>query len=148
MTLKLCLNLGYWGIGPQGDEAIEIVHAAERADFDSVWAAESYGSDAVSVLAYLAGKTETIQLGAAILQVPARQPAAAAMAGVTIDALSNGRFIFGFGPSGPQVSEGWYGVPYAKPWGRTREYIEVVREIVAREGRPGHEGQHHPPPPT
>jgi F420-dependent oxidoreductase-like protein len=142
MALKLGLNLGYWGIGPQGDEAVEIVRAAERAGYDSVWAAESYGSDAVSVLAYLAAKTETIQLGAAILQVPARAPAAAAMAGVTIDALSGGRFIFGFGPSGPQVSEGWYGVPYAKPWGRTREYVEIVREIVAREGRLEYEGEH------
>src|SRR3954463_4228673 len=142
MGLKLGLNLGYWGIGQQGDEVTEIVLAAERAGFDSVWAAESYGSDAVSVLAYLAAKTETIQLGAAILQVPARQPAAAAMAGVTIDALSGGRFIFGFGPSGPQVSEGWYGVPYEKPWGRTREYVEIVKQIVAREGRLEYEGKH------
>ena len=142
MSLKLGLNLGYWGIGPQGDEAVELVQAVEKAGFDSVWAAESYGSDAVSVLAYLAAKTERIQLGAAILQVPARAPAAAAMAGVTIDALSNGRFIFGFGPSGPQVSEGWYGVPYAKPWGRTREYVEIVKEIVAREGRLEHQGEH------
>jgi F420-dependent oxidoreductase-like protein len=143
MALKLGLNLGYWGIGPQGDDAVEIVQVAERAGFDSVWAAESYGSDAVSVLAYLAAKTEKIQLGAAILQVPARQPAAAAMAGITIDALSGGRFIFGFGPSGPQVSEGWYGVPYAKPWGRTKEYVEVVKEIVAREGRLEHSGEHY-----
>ncbi len=142
MALKLGLNLGYWGIGPQGEEATEIVLAAERLGFDSVWSAESYGSDAVSVLAYLAAKTETIGLGAAILQVPARQPAAAAMAGVTIDALSNGRFIFGFGPSGPQVSEGWYGVPYEKPWGRTREYVEIVKEIVAREGRLEYQGKH------
>ena len=142
MGLKLGLNLGYWGIGPQGDEATDIVLAAERAGFDSVWAAESYGSDAVSVLAYLAAKTETIQLGAAILQVPARQPAAAAMAGITIDALSGGRFIFGFGPSGPQVSEGWYGVPYEKPWGRTREYVEIVKQIVARDGRLEYEGKH------
>src|SRR5882724_288722 len=141
MAVKLGLNLGYWGIGPSGDEATEIVLAAERAGFDSVWAAESYGSDAVSVLAYLAAKTETIKLGAAIMQVPARPPAAAAMAGCTIDALSGGRFIFGFGPSGPQVSEGWYGVPYAKPWGRTREYIEVVREIVARQGPVDHQGE-------
>src|SRR3954470_18074645 len=148
MALKLGLNLGYWGIGPQGDEATEIVLAAERAGYDSVWAAESYGSDAVSVLAYLAAKTETIQLGAAILQVPARQPAAAAMAGITIDALSGGRFIFGFGPSGPQVSEGWYGVPYAKPWGRTKEYVEVVKEIVAREGRLEHSGEHYTLPLT
>src|SRR5436190_2132372 len=140
--MKLGLNLGYWGIGPRGDEALEIVRAAEGAGFDSVWVAESYGSDVVSVLAWLAPQTETIQLGAAIMQVPARAPAAAAMAGCTIDALSGGRFIFGFGPSGPQVSEGWYGVPYSKPWGRTREYIEIVRQIVAREGRVEYQGQH------
>ena len=108
--------------------------------FDSVWVAESYGSDVVSVLGWLAPQTETIKLGAAIMQVPARPPAAAAMAGATLDTLSGGRFIFGFGPSGPQVSEGWYGVPYAKPWGRTREYIEVVREIIAREGPLEHQG--------
>src|SRR3954465_2688474 len=143
MGLKLGLNLGYWGIGPQGDEATEIVLAAERFGFDSVGSAESYGSDAVSVLAYLAAKTDKIGLGAAILQVPARQPAAAAMAGVTIDALSGGRFIFGFGPSGPQVSEGWYGIPYEKPWGRTREYVEIVKQIVARDGRLEYEGKHY-----
>src|SRR3954462_1479984 len=143
MGLKLGLNLGYWGIGPQGDEATEIVLAAERFGFDSVWAAESYGSDAVSVLAYLAAKTETIQLGAAIFQVPARPPPAAAMAGITIDALSGGRFIFGFGPSGPQVSEGWYGIPYEKPWGRTREYVEIVKQIVARNGRLEYQGKHY-----
>jgi len=142
VAVKLGLNLGYWGIGPQGEEAVEAVRVAERAGFDSVWAAESYGSDVVSVLAWLAAQTETIQLGAAIMQVPARAPAAAAMAGCTIDALSGGRFIFGFGPSGPQVSEGWYGVPYAKPWGRTREYVEIVRQIVAREGRLEYDGQH------
>ncbi len=141
--MKLGLNLGYWGIGPQGAEALEIVRAAERAGYDSVWVAESYGSDVVSVLAWLAPQTETIKLGGAIMQVPARAPAAAAMAGCTIDALSGGRFIFGFGPSGPQVSEGWYGVPYPKPWGRTREYIEIVREIVAREGRLEYKGEHY-----
>ena len=140
--LKLGLNLGYWGIGPAGGEAAEIVQAAERAGFESVWAAESYGSDAVSILAWLAPQTTTINLGAAIMQVPARPPAAAAMAGATIDKLSGGRFLFGFGPSGPQVSEGWYGVPYAKPWGRTREYVEIVREIIAREGPLRHRGEH------
>ena len=143
MALKLGLNLGYWGIGPAGEDALEVVHAAEGAGYESVWAAESYGSDVVSVLAWLAGQTEKINLGAAILQVPARPPAAAAMAGATIDKLSGGRFMFGFGPSGPQVSEGWYGVPYAKPWGRTREYIEVVREIIAREGPVDHQGEHY-----
>jgi F420-dependent oxidoreductase-like protein len=143
MPVKLGLNLGYWGIGPQGDEAVEFVQAAERAGYDSVWVAESYGSDVVSVLGWLVPQTETIKLGAAIMQVPARPPAAAAMAGCTIDSLSGGRFIFGFGPSGPQVSEGWYGVPYAKPWGRTREYVEIVREIVAREDRLTYGGEHY-----
>src|SRR3954454_1473319 len=143
MAPELGIYLGYWGIGPRGDEALEIVKAAERAGYDSVWVAESYGSDVVSVLAWLVPQTETINLGAAIMQVPARQPAAAAMAGCTIDALSGGRFLFGFGPSGPQVSEGWYGVPYPKPWGRTREYVEVVREIVAREGPLEHRGEHY-----
>jgi F420-dependent oxidoreductase-like protein len=141
--LKLGLNLGYWGIGPAGEEAAELVLAAEGMGYESVWAAESYGSDVVSVLAWLAARTEKINLGAAIMQVPARPPAAAAMAGATIDKLSGGRFLFGFGPSGPQVSEGWYGVPYAKPWGRTREYIEVVREIIAREGPVDHQGGHY-----
>jgi F420-dependent oxidoreductase-like protein len=143
MALKLGLNLGYWGIGPHGQDAIEIVRHAERSGYESVWVAESYGSDVVSVLAWLAAQTETINLGAAIMQVPARPPAAAAMAGCTIDALSGGRFIFGFGPSGPQVSEGWYGVPYAKPWGRTREYVEIVRRIVAREGPLEYQGDHY-----
>src|SRR5918997_3677516 len=148
MALKLGLNLGYWGIGPHGEEAADLVRAAESAGFDSVWGAEPYGSDVVSVLAWLAAQTETIGLGAAIMPVPPRPPAAAAMAGATIDKLSGGRFLFGFGPSGPQVSEGWYGVPYAKPWGRTREYIEVVREIVAREGRLEHDGTHYKLPLT
>ena len=140
---KLGIYLGYWGIGPRGEEAVEIVRHAESHGYDSVWVAESYGSDCVSVLGWLAAQTETIRLGAAIMQVPARPPAAAAMAGATIDALSDGRFIFGFGPSGPQVSEGWYGVPYPKPWGRTREYVEVGRKIVAREGPLEHRGAHY-----
>lgn len=143
MALKLGINMGYWGIGPRGNDALEIVRVAESNGFDSVWVAESYGSDVVSVLAWLAPQTSTIKLGAAIMQVPARPPAAAAMAGATIDHLSGGRFIFGFGPSGPQVSEGWYGVPYAQPWGRTREYIEVVRKIIAREGPLEHNGKHY-----
>jgi F420-dependent oxidoreductase-like protein len=142
-SLKLGLTLNYWGFGPGPADGLALTLAAERLGYESVWAAESYGSDAVSVLAWLAGQTERINLGAAIMQVPARPPAAAAMAGVTIDRLSGGRFLFGFGPSGPQVSEGWYGVPYAKPWGRTREYVEVVREIVARAGPLEHHGDHY-----
>src|ERR671935_1782950 len=140
--MKLGLSLGYWGIGPRGKDALDLVRHAEGMGYESVWVAESYGSDVVTVLAWLAAQTETINLGAAIMQVPARPPAAAAMAGCTIDALSGGRFMFGFGPSGPQVSEGWYGVPYAKPWGRTREYIEIVRKIVAREDRLEYAGDH------
>src|ERR1044071_3409657 len=101
MALKLGLNLGYWGIGPAGEDALEVVSAAEKLGYESVWAAESYGSDVVSVLAWLAAQTTEINLGAAILQVP---PRAGAMAGATIDKLSGGRFLFGFGPSGPQVS--------------------------------------------
>jgi F420-dependent oxidoreductase-like protein len=143
VPLKLGLNLGYWGIGPEGADAVEITQAAEAAGFDSVWVAEAYGSDIVSVLAWLAPQTERIKLGAAVMQVPARPPAAAAMAGATIDKLSGGRFIFGFGPSGPQVSEGWYGVPYPKAWGRTREYVEIVREIIARRGPLDHHGEHY-----
>src|ERR1700748_29399 len=143
MALKLGVNRGCWGIGRTGEEALEAVLAAESLGYESIWVAESYGSDVVSVLAWLAGQTKTVNLGAAIMQVPARPPAAAAMAGATIDKLSGGRFLFGVGPSGRQVSEGWYGVDYAKPWGRTREYIEVVREIVAREGPLEHHGTHY-----
>jgi F420-dependent oxidoreductase-like protein len=141
--VKLGLNLGYWGIGPHGQEALDLVKHVEGRGYESVWVAESYGSDVVSVLAWFAGQTDSIKLGAAIMQVPARPPAAAAMAGCTIDALSDGRFMFGFGPSGPQVSEGWYGVDYAKPWGRTREYVEIVRKIVAREGPLEYAGKHY-----
>ena len=141
--MKLGLYLGYWGIGPRGQEALDLVKFAESKGFESVWVAESYGSDVVSVLAWLAAQTETIKLGGAIMQVPARPPAAAAMAGATIDWLSGGRFLFGFGPSGPQVSEGWYGVPYRKPYGRTKEYVEVVRKIIAREGPLDHQGEHY-----
>ena len=144
MALKLGLNLGYWGIGPAGDDAFEIVRAAEDAGYESVWAAESYGSDVVSVLAWLRRADDHGSTSARrSCRCPARPPAAAAMAGATIDKLSGGRFLFGFGPSGPQVSEGWYGVDYAKPWGRTREYIEVVRKIVAREEKLDHQGEHY-----
>ena len=144
--MKLGVHIGYWGLGLTSADQLEIVQEAERLGYDSVWAAEAYGSDTATVLAWLAGQTKTINLGAAIMQVPARPPAAAAMAGATIDKLSGGRFLFGFGPSGPQVSEGWYGVPYSKPWGRTREYIEVVREIIAREDKVDHQGEHYQVP--
>ncbi len=146
------MRLGYLLVhirsGPRGEQAVAEVRAAEAAGYDSVWVNESYGSDAVSMLGWLAPQTSTIGLGAAIMPAPARPPAAAAMAGVTLDYLSGGRFIFGFGPSGPQVSEGWYGVPYVKPWGRVREYVEVVREIVARREPLTHSGPHYEIPVT
>src|SRR6185436_8370630 len=99
---------------------------------DSVWVAEAWGQDAVSVLGLLAGRTEHVALGSGLLQIPARQPAATAMAAATIDVLSGGRFRLGLGVSGPQVSEGWYGVPFARPVTRTREYVEIVRQALAR----------------
>ena len=141
--MKLGYLLGHLRTGPGPEQAVAEVRAAEAAGFDSVWVNESYGSDAVSMLGWLAPQTATIGLGAAIMPVPARPPAAAAMAGATLDALSGGRFIFGFGPTGPQVSEGWYGVPYRKPWGHLREYVGIVREIVARRGPLEHEGEHY-----
>lgn len=148
----MALELGYLLVhirsGPRGEQAVAEVRAAEAAGYDSVWVNESYGSDAISMLGWLAPQTSTIGLGAAIMPAPARPPAAAAMAGATLDYLSGGRFIFGFGPSGPQVSEGWYGVPYVKPWGRVREYVGIVREIIAREGPLTHRGTHYEIPVT
>jgi F420-dependent oxidoreductase-like protein len=141
------VKLGYLLVhirsGPRGAQAVAEVQAAEAAGYDSVWVNESYGSDAISMLGWLAPQTTTIGHGAAIMHAPARPPAAAAMAGATLDTLSGGRFIFGFGPSGPQVSEGWYGVPYTRPWGRVREYVEIVREIMRREGPLEHSGHHY-----
>jgi F420-dependent oxidoreductase-like protein len=129
--LKLGINLGY--SGAQMDDILPLVQHADRIGIDSVWAAEAYGSDAVTVLSYLAGRTERILLGSAILQMPARTPANTAMTAMTLDALSGGRLILGLGVSGPQVVEGWHGVPYASPLTRTREYVEIVRRAVARE---------------
>ena len=129
--LRLGLTSGY----SRGTMMIDrdLILEAERLGFYSVWTAEAYGSDAVSPLAYIAAFTTKIKLGTAIIQMPARTPTATAMAAMTIDALSGGRFILGLGPSGPQVIEGWYGVPYGKPLTRTREYVAIVRKILARE---------------
>jgi F420-dependent oxidoreductase-like protein len=142
-AIKLGYLLVHLRSGPRGSQAVEEVRAAEACGYDSVWVNESYGSDAVSMLGWLAPQTSEIGLGAAIMPAPARPPAAAAMAGATLDALSGGRFIFGFGPTGPQVAEGWYGVPYRRPWGRVREYVEIVREVIRREGPLEHSGPHY-----
>jgi F420-dependent oxidoreductase-like protein len=143
--LKLGLNTGYWAGGPPpGVE--EAIAEAERLGFDSIWTAEAYGSDVLAPLAWWGAKTERIKLGTAIMQISARQPAAAAMAAMTLDHLSGGRVILGLGVSGPQVVEGWYGMPFEKPLARTREYVEIVRSVIARDGRVTAPGPHYPLP--
>jgi F420-dependent oxidoreductase-like protein len=132
MTLKLGLQTGYWSAGPPAGVA-EQVAMAEELGFDSMWTAEAYGSDALTPLAWWGAKTESLKLGTAIVQMSARTPAATAMAALTLDHLSNGRFILGLGASGPQVVEGWYGENYTRPLERTREYISILRAIWRRE---------------
>ena len=129
--MKLALHLGYWGAAPI--DVVPLVEEAERLGFDSIWSAEAYGSDAVSWLAWVASRTERLGFGTAIMQIPARTPAATAMTAITLDYLSGGRFRLGLGMSGPQVVEGWHGVPYGKPLQRTREYVEIVRAILRRD---------------
>ena len=143
--LRLGLSLGYWAGGPPPGAA-ESVLEAERLGFDSVWTAEAYGSDAITPLAWWGAATHEIKLGTAIVQISARTPAATAMAAMTLDHLSSGRLILGLGVSGPQVVEGWYGQPFAKPLARMREYIGIVREIWARNGPVTNPGPHYPLP--
>jgi F420-dependent oxidoreductase-like protein len=131
--VKLGVHIGYWGLGLTADQQLEIVQEAERLGYDSVWAAEAYGSDAATVLAWLAAGTSTIKLGSAIFQIPGRTAAMTAMTAATLDQLSNGRMRLGIGASGPQVAEGWHGQPYGKMLQRTREYVAVVRMALARE---------------
>jgi F420-dependent oxidoreductase-like protein len=140
--VKLGLSIGYWGAGPPAD-ARDMVAAAERLGFDSMWTAEAYGSDALTPLAWWGAATSRIRLGTSIMQLSARTPTAAAMAAMTLDHLSGGRFILGLGASGPQVVEGWYGQPYPKPLARTREYVSIVRDVIARQGPVRHEGEHY-----
>jgi F420-dependent oxidoreductase-like protein len=131
--VRLGLNVGYWGLGLTAGEQIDLVREAESAGFDSVWAAEAYGSDAATVLGWIAGQTEEIKIGSAIFQMPARSPAMTAMTAATLDHLSDGRVIIGIGSSGPQVAEGWHGQPFARQLRRTREYVEILRKALARE---------------
>src|SRR5881392_4012558 len=144
-TLKLGLNTGYWAGGPPPG-AQEAIAEAEKLGVDSTWTAEAYGSACLTPLAWWGASTSRIKLGSAIVQMSARQPAATAMAAMTLDHLSGGRFILGLGVSGPQVVEGWYGMPFEKPLARTREYIGILREIWAREGPVTNEGSHYPLP--
>src|SRR5437016_9088911 len=126
--LRLGLALGYWAADPW--DPIDLVLEAERLGFESVWTAEAYGSDAFSPLAWIGARTSRIKLGTGIAQLSARTPAAVAMTAATIDHLSGGRLILGLGVSGPQVVEGWYGQPFPKPMGRTREFVRLLRAML------------------
>ena len=138
--MELGLNLGYWGAGNDADN-IALAQEADRLGYSVVWAAEAYGSDAPTVLAWVGALTERIGLGAAVMQIPARTPATTAMTAATLDTLSGGRFRLGLGVSGPQVSEGWHGVRFADPLGRTREYVDIVTKALRRETLT-YEGKH------
>ncbi|MGW2184766.1 LLM class F420-dependent oxidoreductase [Streptomyces sp. NPDC001719] len=138
--MRLGINLGYWGAGMDADN-LEVAREADRLGYAVCWAAEAYGSDAPTVLSWVAAQTERIDIGSAIFQIPARTPTMTAMTAATLDSLSGGRFRLGLGVSGPQVSEGWYGVKFDKPLARTREYVDIVRKAMSRE-RVTHDGEH------
>jgi F420-dependent oxidoreductase-like protein len=142
--MRLGLMLGYWMPDPW--DPTDLVLEAERLGYDSVWTAEAYGSDVFSPLCWIGARTTRIKLGTAIMQISARTPACAAMTAATIDHLSGGRLILGIGVSGPQVVEGWYGQPFSKPMARTREYIDLVRQMLRREGPVTNPGEHYPLP--
>src|SRR5256714_9799850 len=131
--MRLGLAVGYWGLGLSSEDQLALVRAAEDAGWDSVWAAEAYGSDTATVLAWLASQTSQIRVGSGIFQMPGRSPAMAPMTAATLAILSNGRMILGIGSSGPQVAEGWHGQRFAKQIQRTREYVEILRKALARE---------------
>src|SRR5215217_987164 len=131
--MRLGLHVGYWGLGFTAEQQLEVVREAESLGYDSVWTAEAYGSDAATVLAWLAGQTEKIRIGSAIFQMPGRSPAMTAMTAATLDQLSGGRMLLGIGTSGPQVAEGWHGQRFGRQIQRTREYVTVVRKAPARE---------------
>jgi F420-dependent oxidoreductase-like protein len=143
--MKLGLVFGYWGAGPR-QGFVEDAQEAERLGYDSVWVAESWGNDAFTYAAYIAANTSTIKIGTGIVQMAARTPTATAMAAVTLDHLSDGRLILGLGVSGPQVVEGWYGQPSNRPLARTREYVEIIRRALRREGPLEFDGEFYPLP--
>ncbi|MBA2281270.1 MAG: LLM class F420-dependent oxidoreductase [Acidimicrobiia bacterium] len=143
-TMKAAINFGYWGNGP--NQTVEMVKHAESLGYDSVWTSEASGTDAVSPLAFLAAHTTKIKLGTAIMQIAGRSPGTTAMTAVTLDLLSGGRFILGLGVSGPAVVEAWHSQPYGKPIKKSREYIEIVRMIIARQGLVEYHGEHYDVP--
>ncbi len=142
------LGIGAVGFGPKVNINIDLIKRAEELGFDSAWTAEAYGNDAVTTATWVAAHTTKMKVGTSIMQMPARQPAMTAMTAMSLDHLTGGRFILGLGPSGPQVVEGWYGVPYGKPLTRTREYIRIIREIWAREKRLEFHGEFYDIPNT
>jgi F420-dependent oxidoreductase-like protein len=144
--MKLGVSVGY--SGRTIDLPIEQIQEAEAMGCDSVWTAEAYGSDALTPLAWIGALTKKIKLATGIVQLSARTPAATAMAAMTLDQMSGGRMILGLGASGPQVVEGWYGMPYKKPVGRMREYVQIMRDVFEREAPVTHEGPHYPIPYT
>jgi F420-dependent oxidoreductase-like protein len=139
--MRLGLNMGYWGAGNDADN-LALAQEADVLGYDSCWVAEAYGSDAPTVLAWVAAQTKNIHVGSAIFQIPARTPASCAMTAATLDTLSGGRFRLGLGVSGPQVSEGWYGAKFDKPLARTREYSDIVKMALRRE-RVSYQGEHY-----
>src|SRR5512135_1898713 len=139
--MRLGLNLGYWGAGNDADN-LQLARDADALGYAVVWAAEAYGSDAATVLAWVAAQTERIDVGSAVFQIPGRSPALTAMTAATLDTLSGGRFRLGLGVSGPQVSEGWHGVRFDKPLARTREYVDIVRMALRRD-RVEYAGEHY-----
>src|SRR5882762_9830315 len=145
--MKLGLQLGYWGAQPN-PFSIALSQEAERLEYDSVWTAEAWGSDAFTPAAWIGAHTSRIRLCTGIVQISARTPASCAMSALTLDHLSNGRFTLGLGVSGPQVVEGWYGQPFGKPLARTREYIGIIRQVLAREAPVSSPGPHYPLPYT
>jgi F420-dependent oxidoreductase-like protein len=143
--VKLALTFGYWGAQPPAN-VVQVAQEAERVGFDSIWVAESWGNDAFTYLAWVAAHTHRVRLGTGVVQIAARTPSATAMAAMTLDHLSGGRLILGLGVSGPQVVEGWYGRPSDKPLARTREYVEIIRRALRREGPLTNDGPLYPLP--
>jgi len=143
--LKLGLQLGYWGAHPPAD-LVGVAQEAERLGYDSIWTAEAWGSDAFTPLAWIGAHTSKIRLGTSVVQLSARTPTATAMATLTLDHLSHGRMLLGLGVSGPQVVEGWYGRPFGQPLARTREYVDIIRQVLARKAPVQSAGPHYPLP--
>ena len=144
-TLKLGLQLGYWGAQPP-DNLLGTAQEAERLGYDAIFTAEAWGSDAFTPLSWIGAHTQKIRLGTSIAQLSARTPTATAMAALTLDHLSKGRMILGLGVSGPQVVEGWYGQPFSKPLARTREYVDIIRQVLRRAAPVTNAGPHYPLP--